>query len=122
MKKIVVGILIICFYCFPFVYFSMLQDFAKRSLRGYFIMIIATLLLAFFGKLFSNLIPLIIGNIISGIISFYFIERMKGVGIWDYYFKPLTPTMLLILVSVLNLIPQLLAVKIANKFKNQVKD
>jgi hypothetical protein len=122
MRKIGVRILIVFSYCFPFVYFSMYQDFANSSMFGYLIMIVVTSLLAFFSKLFSNSIPLIIGNITSGIISIFFISRMTGIGNWDFYFKPFPPSMLLIVVSVLNLIPQFLAIKLANRYKNTVKD
>ncbi|MDM5213815.1 hypothetical protein QUF94_20665 [Peribacillus sp. NJ4] len=122
LRKIVIGILIVCLYCFPFVYFSMHQDFANRSMLGYLIMIVVTSLLAFFGKLFNNSISLIIGNILSVIISFYFISDMTGNERWGGYFKPLTPYQLLILVSFLNLIPQFFAMKLANRHKNKVKD
>jgi hypothetical protein len=89
---------------------------------GYLLMVIIISLLAIFGKLFCNSIPLIIGNVISVIISFYFINKMTGIENWDFYFKPLTPSMLLILVSVLNLIPQLLAIKIAMLGKNLINE
>ncbi|MDM5358353.1 hypothetical protein ABIE66_002099 [Peribacillus sp. B2I2] len=121
MKKIGISILIVCLYCFPFVYFSMYQDFANSSMFGYLIMIVATSLLAFFGRIFGNSIPFIIGNIVSGIVSFYFISEMAGNERWGGYFKPLTPNQLLIFVSFLNLIPQLLVMKLANKYKNKVK-
>jgi hypothetical protein len=100
----------------------MYQDFANRSMLGYLIMIVVTSLLAFFSKFFSNSIPFIIGNVLSGIISFYFINMMKGIGMWDFYFTPLTPSMLLILVSVINLIPQFLAMILSNRYKYTVKD
>ena len=91
MRKIVIGILIVCLYCFPFVYFSMYQDFINRSMLGYLIMIVMTSLLAFCGKFLCNSIPFIVGNIVSVVSSFYFIGRMEntlGIG-WDGgYFKP----------------------------------
>ncbi|WP_175074421.1 hypothetical protein [Terribacillus sp. AE2B 122] len=119
MKKIIVGILIVCLYCFPFVYNSMYQDFANRSMLGYLLMLMATLLLAFLGKLFSSSIYLIIGNIISIIISFYFINEMSWNEEWGGYFKPLTPNQLLIFASVLFLIPQLFAMRLAKKLKDR---
>ena len=97
------------------------QDFANRSMLGYLIMIVVTSL-SLFGKLFNNSISLIIGNILSIIISFYFINEMTGNERWGGYFKPLTPYQLLILVSFLNLIPQFFAMKLANRHKNKVKD
>lgn len=122
MKKIVIGILIACLYSFPFVYFSMYQDFKYRSMRGYLLMIVATFLLALLGKFSSNFTPLILGNIVSGIVSFYFNSKMMGIDRWNFYFKPFSPSTLLVIVIVLNLIPQLLGVMLANKIKNKVKD
>jgi|SRR5690625_2358855 len=122
MKKLIISILIIGLYCFPFVYYAMYQDFSNASMYGYLIMIIGTVILAFSSKLFSNIIPFIIGNIASAFISFYFIytkEVTLGIG-WDGgYFKPLTPYQLLLLVSFLNLIPQLIVMKLANEMKKR---
>ena len=119
MSKIVVGFLIVCLYCFPFVYFSMYQDFTNHSMLGYLLMIVATSLLAFFGKLYSNFIPLILGNIVSGFLSFYFISEMAGNEQWGGYFKPLTPFQLLLFVSLVNLIPQFFTMILANKYKRK---
>lgn len=121
MRKIVIGILIVCLYCFPFVYYSMHQDFANRSMLGYLIMFVATSLLAFLGKLFSNSTSLIIGNLLSVIISFYFIIQMTENERWDIYFKPLAPYQLFILVSFLNLIPQLFTIELAKYINKKVK-
>ncbi|MGE7694719.1 hypothetical protein ACQKNC_11450 [Lysinibacillus sp. NPDC094177] len=125
MRKIVMGILIVCLYCFPFVYFSMYQDFANRSLLGYLLMIVGTSILAFLGKFLCNSIPFTIGNIVSALISFYFFGRIEdtlGIG-WDRgYFKPFSPSQLLVIVSVLNLFPQFLAMKLANRHKNKIID
>ena len=121
-KKIGISILIVCLYGFPFVYFSMHQDFANRSMLGYLIMIVATSFLAFFANFFSNSISHIIGNLVSGIISYYFISKMMGNEQWGGYFKPLTPYQIFMLVSFLNLIPQFLALKLSNRYKNKDKD
>ncbi|WP_240611956.1 hypothetical protein [Planococcus halotolerans] len=95
----------------------MYQDFADGLMLGYLLMIAATSLLAFFSKLFSNSLPVIIGNMLSIIVSFYFINNMAGSEGWGWYFKPLSPIQLLITVSLLNLIPQFFAMKFANKYK-----
>src|SRR5690625_3342427 len=109
--RLIISILIILLYCFPFVHFAMTQDFTNSSMIGYFILIVVTSILAFLSKFFSNSIPFIIGNIASFIVSFFFLYNMTaqlGSG-WDGgYFKPLTPYQLLFLVSILNLIPQLI--------------
>lgn len=98
----------------------MFQDFASGSMVGYFIMVVGTSILAFLSKYFSNAIPFIIGNIATTIISFYFLSKLEvtlGVG-WDEgYYKPLSPHQLLLLVSILNLVPQLLVMMLANRIK-----
>ncbi len=119
-RKLIVTILIVCLYCFPFVYFSMYQDFTNGSMLGYVIMVIGTSILAFFSKFFSNTIPLIIGNILSIIISYYFLYKMEvefGVSWHRGYFKPFTPYQLLLLVSFLNVIPQFLVMILVKKYK-----
>jgi len=121
MRKVIISILIVFLYCFPFVYFAIHQDFSSGSMLGYLIMIAGTTILAFFSKYFSNIIPFIVGNIASVIISFYFLYKLEVVlgGGWDGgYFKPLTPIQLLLLVSILNLIPQFLVMSLANRIKN----
>lgn len=120
MKPIGINILIICLYCFPFVYFSMYKDFENGSMIGYLMMIILTSIIAFIGKFSYNTLALIVGNIVSAMISYYFISQMTGNERWEGYFKPLTASQLLIVVTFLNLIPQLIAIKLANKFKNKV--
>lgn len=119
MRKIGINILIVCLYSFPFVYFSMYQDFTRYSMIGYLVMILVTSLLAFFSTFFRNAIPIILGNIASGIISFYFISKMSGNEEWESFFKPLTPNQLFVFVSCLNLLPQLIVMIIAYKFKRK---
>lgn len=118
MKKIGINILIICGYCFPFVYFSMYKDFNNSSMIGYLMMIIITSVLAILGKSSNNKFALIIGNIASAIISGYCISRMSGDERWAVYFKPFTPLQLLVLVSFINLILQLIVFKLTKKVKH----
>ncbi|MGE8207504.1 hypothetical protein ACQKP0_23810 [Heyndrickxia sp. NPDC080065] len=120
MKKIGFNILLICFNCFPFVFFSMYLDYKNGSMLGYLLMIIGISVIAFYAKASNNTFALIIGNIGSLIVSYYFIGKMGDNEHWGGYFKPLTPSQLLILVSILNLIPQFITVIAANKLKNKV--
>lgn len=117
MRKVVIGIIIICLYCFPFAYYSMQQDFITGSMFGYFLMVTMTSLLAYFANLLSNSIPFIIGNILTAIISFCFISEMGRNTDWGWYFSPASPYQLLFIISFLNLIPQSFVVKLANKHK-----
>lgn len=118
MRKKGISMLIVCFYLFPFVYFSMHQDFANGSMLGYLMMILVTSLLAFLSKMVRHPVLFIIGNIISGAVSLFFINKMAGNERWDGYFKPLSPNQLFILVSFINFIPQLLAMKLAGRYNN----
>ncbi len=65
---------------------------------------------------------LIVGNILSAAVSFYFIREMDWNDEWGVYFKPLTTDQLLMFVSVLNTVPQLFAMKLANKLKHRATD
>lgn len=120
MKKLVFGILIVCLYCFAYVYFAMYQDYTNRSLLGYLFMIIVTAILAFLGRFFSGYLPLLIGNIGSALVSYYFVSQMSGFEWWDGYFKPFTPYQITIINSILYLIPQIFAVILARKMINRV--
>jgi hypothetical protein len=121
MRTMTKNLLIICLYCFPYVYFSMYLDFNHGSMLGYLMMIIITSLIAFFGQRSNHTTALVIGNIASALVSYYFISRMSGDSGWEgTYFKPLGPTGSFIFFSVLNLIPQFLTVKLAHKFKKKV--
>lgn len=97
----------------------MKQDFANQTMTGYLIMILVTSLLAFLVKYFCNFIPLLIGNIFSMMISFYFNEGMSDTEMWDGgYFKPFSSSQLIVVVTLLNLIPQYIAMIIAKKVRN----
>ncbi|CAM3841639.1 hypothetical protein [Mesobacillus zeae] len=115
--KTMINILIIGLYCFPFAYFSMYQDFANYSMLGYLLMITATSVLAFICRFFNNSFPLLIGNILSGIISFYFTGEMSGNERWGGYFKPFSDYQLLVFVILFNIIPQCIVYKITGRFK-----
>ncbi|GGH87275.1 hypothetical protein [Pullulanibacillus pueri] len=122
MRRLGIGMLMVLLYCFPFVYFSMYQDFMNRAMFGYVSLILAPALIAFLSYYFNHFIPIVVGNIVSLIISYFLIragsERWEG---WDYYFKPLAPSQFLFFVSILNLIPQLIATKLAKVYKKKAE-
>lgn len=96
----------------------MYEDFTNHSMVGYLIMVITTLILAFTGQFYCNSFPLIIGNSLTALISIYFNNKMGATESWDgSFFKPFLPFQLLIVVSVLNLIPQFFAVIMAIRLK-----
>ncbi|ULO09486.1 hypothetical protein H1230_12325 [Paenibacillus sp. 19GGS1-52] len=118
MRKIGINILIICLYCFPFVYFSMYKDFNNSSMVGYLMMVIITSIAAMLGNFYNKTVAVLIGNLASPLISGYFINMMIGNERWAFFFKPFTPLQLLILVSFINLIPQLIVFKLTEKLKH----
>lgn len=121
MRKLGIGLFIIVLYGFPFVFYSMHQDFSNGSMMGYIIMIVAVSLLAYFGRRFSHVSFLFIGNLLSAIVSFVLIGEMLGNQRWGVYFTPLTPYQLFILISVLQVIPQFMAVKLADRRRVQAR-
>jgi len=96
----------------------MYKGFINGSMIGYLTMIITTSALAFKAKYTDNTHVIYIGNFLSITISYYFINSIDLLG-WSGYFKPLSPYQFLILGSLLNLIPQLFAVKQAIKLKSR---
>src|SRR5699024_7219159 len=81
-KKLIISLLIIGLYYFPFVYYAMYQDFSRAPMHGYLIIIVGAAILAFFDKFFSNTMPFIISNIASAIIFLYFLYNKAYVGCW----------------------------------------
>ncbi|MDQ0206942.1 hypothetical protein [Alkalicoccobacillus murimartini] len=69
MRKVMIGILIVCLYGFPYVFYSMYQDFATTSMSGYLLMIGVTSVLAFSCKFFSYSVFIFLGNIVSLLVS-----------------------------------------------------
>jgi len=119
MRKLGLNILIIGLYGFPFVYFSMYKDFSNGSMIGYLLMLIIVSMVAFFTTFIITVNSLIIGNIVSAVLSYYFIHNMTSNVLWGSYFSPLMPSQLFILVSILMLIPQLIAIIIARIIKKK---
>ncbi|BAC12210.1 hypothetical protein [Oceanobacillus iheyensis HTE831] len=120
MLRPITGSIILCLYCFPFVYFSMYIDFTNNLLPGYLIMVVSTAILAFISKFFRNSFIIILGNILSLIFSLYFTSLLADNNHWNGYFKPLWPYQIVILVTILNLIPQLIAMKLASKLRKKI--
>lgn len=59
-----------------------------------------------------------IGNIALAIISYYFSGQITNEK-WGWYFKPFTASQLSIVVSLLNLLPQFVAMGLAKIYKTR---
>ncbi|MEJ8303558.1 hypothetical protein [Saccharibacillus sacchari] len=99
------SVLIVIVYALPFVYFGMQQDYGHQSPIGYVAMVAVMGLLAFASMKLGSVYALLIGNIASFAVSFYFVGKMQGDTL-DAFFKPLSAEQTLIFVSVLMLVLQ----------------
>jgi len=100
----------------------MYLDFSKSLIVGYFLMIIFTSALAYLSRYSSKpIILILIGNVLSFVVSYLFVRGMAGVERWSFYFKPLAAENSLILISFINLIPQLITSLLFTKNKKAVK-
>ncbi|MEC1179798.1 hypothetical protein P9B03_14965 [Metasolibacillus meyeri] len=93
----------------------MYQDFTNQSMLGYVLMIVVTIVLASIGKRQGYISCVVLGNIASMIVSWFFISTMAENENWGGYFKPLSPNEMLLFVSCLNIVPQLLTILFTNK-------
>ncbi|WP_051506903.1 hypothetical protein [Saccharibacillus sacchari] len=99
------SVLIVIVYALPFAYFGMQQDYSHQSPIGYIAMVAAMGLLAFASIKLGSVYALLIGNVASFAVSFYFVGKMQGDTL-AVFFKPLSPEQTLIFLSVLMLILQ----------------
>lgn len=121
MRKLIIGTVIACLYGFLFVYYSMYLDYVKGSMIGYLLMVAVTCMLSFAARLNHTIVSIFIGNLLTIIVSYYFVAQMERIGDWGYYFAPLSPATLLVVVSLLNFVPQFVSVVLADKYKKRIK-
>ncbi|OIN67223.1 hypothetical protein BLD48_06245 [Exiguobacterium sp. KRL4] len=127
MKKWWIGLAVLAGYCIPFVYLALLEDFKTGTLLGYLLLLVGFTVLAFTGQRWGHLLFVMAGNVLSYFISVYFAGQTDAYG-FDGYFKPLTAEQLILLVSLLMLIPQLIAIVVAmsleakKRMKEQIKE
>ncbi|MCM3765134.1 hypothetical protein [Neobacillus niacini] len=121
MKKGIISILLFSLLSFPYVFIAMFLDVSQGSMLGYGIMAVMSLILGYTARYFGLVPVLVIGNLVSLVISYYLNTTMAGHEKWGWYFKPLTSQQLLIVVSILNLIPQILGLTIHRNQKDKPK-
>ncbi|WP_394555530.1 hypothetical protein C1N61_28890 (plasmid) [Priestia aryabhattai] len=117
--KQLLSVFIFLLYCVPYVYLSMHNDFASHSMLMYGIMLLAVIVLAGTSGYLGVWIPVILGNIASVALSYYFNSKMTLVPRWEDYFVPLFSVRLLILVSFLIIILQFIFYKIGKNLKQK---
>ncbi|WP_336769819.1 hypothetical protein [Bacillus bombysepticus] len=126
MNKTLINILLFCAFSIPLPFLAMYQDKFYGIVIGYAIMLAALYTLSAFGRLLSefSLVLMLTGNIMSSIISWYCLSIMlteKG-DTWLHYFKPFTPMQCLMIICVVNLIPQFHARYLMKWYQNRNKE
>lgn len=92
----------------------MYQDYNNNSMLGYGVMFLVLIIAPIIAKsinIIIKVIPIIICNLISFIISNIFLKDMMGER-WNVYFKPLTPSQFLLLICIINSIISVIAIYI----------
>lgn len=123
MKTWWIGLVVLAGYSIPFVYLALLEDFKTGTLLGYLLLLVRFTVLAFTGQRWGHLLFVIAGNVLSYFISVYAAGQTDAYG-FDGYFKPLTAEQLILLISLLMLIPQLIAIVVTMSLeaKKRVKE
>lgn len=110
MKKAIVAML---GYACPFVFVAMFIDYSRwPPMVGFALMLVVTPILAVIISKAWGVKAVILGNILTFVVSYYFVGSMEDVDRWGSYFKPLTPVQMLVFVSVCLVLFQLVVVKI----------
>ena len=102
-------------YACPFVYVAMFLDYSSWSMAGYAIMLVVTPVLAVICSKAWGVKAVVLGNLLTFIVSYYFVGKMEDVARWGGYFTPLSPVQLLVFVRVCITLFQLFFVKLTIK-------
>ncbi len=98
MKKAVVSLVIIALFCVPFAYLALKTDFEQASMIGYIPLIGASIVLSVIGTKYNCIPAVVVGNIVSLIVSYYYVSHYNGGESWDGYFKPFDATIMLYII------------------------
>lgn len=112
-------LLIVVLYSIPYSFISIYGDFKMNSILGYIVGIAFCTILAYWSWNHNKKWIIALGNIISLIVSLLLTSNISY-DVWGYYFKPATPTALLIIVSIISLIIQVVTVHLF-KIREQKK-
>ncbi len=105
--KNLIRIILLLFYCVPYVFLAMNEDALTGTLWFYLVMIIGFSVLCYFCIKTKNYGIVIIGNILSFISSCIF-ALCFHTDKWEYYFKPFLPNQLIIFETVIALFIQMI--------------
>lgn len=89
----------------PYVHFALLLDFRYHSVSGFITLIFLSLFAGYYFQRNRRIISLFIANIISTVTSYLFCANFTE---WRYFYHPLKPTQLILLLAGIYLVPQIL--------------
>ncbi len=105
MKQWLLRVLIILFYCVPYVFLSMNGDAAMGTMWFYALMLVAYSVLCFISVKMRNYVLVAMGNVLS-LVSSLFCRNLFRTEKWDWFFKPFTDVELMVAISVIAFIVQ----------------
>lgn len=94
-------------FMIPFVYLSLWLDTYFQSVLGFFFSLVLAVLLGFYFKASKQLHLWAVGNIVSTLISLLLQHQHPE---WHFHYQPFNPTLLVLSLSLLYLIPQLFGI------------
>ncbi len=98
-------LLLLAGYAIPYIFLAMTEDFTFGTLWLYGVMLICLPLLTSIATKKRYLWTIVIGNVLNFLTS-YICIACQNADHWDWYFKPFTAKLLLIVVSVIMLVIQ----------------
>lgn len=110
--------LMLLFYCIPFAFLAMYGDAMSGSMMFLGVMLAGFGLLCSVAVITNNANVLIIGNLLSFLSSTFFTLIYLPVE-WSWYFKPLTPMLLLILITTILFSIQYFIIRLFSKHKKR---
>ncbi|MFV0558961.1 MAG: hypothetical protein ACK5MW_10075 [Enterococcus sp.] len=97
----------IMIFLIPFIYFSLLIDVRFNSPTGFFFSLILAGVAGFYFQAHRRLLIWLLGNLSSTGLSLLLITNHPE---WHFYYQPYSPTLLVLGLSFLYLIPQIVGI------------
>ncbi|MBO0430584.1 hypothetical protein [Enterococcus sp. DIV0660C] len=87
----------------PYLYLGLLLDFHYHSVFGFIFLIFLAILGGFLMRIKGQIRLLLVGNIISTIVSYIYALKFPD---WQLFYQPFKPTQLVLVFALLYLVPQ----------------
>ncbi|WP_218658128.1 hypothetical protein [Enterococcus thailandicus] len=90
-------------FLIPYLYLVLLLDFHYHSVSGFIFLIFLAILGGFLMRIKGQMRLLLVGNIISTIVSYIYSLKFSD---WQLFYQPFEPTQLVLIFGLLYLVPQ----------------